>query len=182
MCPCILQVNYLFALLSSTWDDSTVLKKSQKWCNKAVVSCVVFSEVVKCKIICLSLKDFRQQSPTRAQSVIQHGRKQFFLFYFAHTNNYNILHLQFITGNCYHLQIRNKKKRKDKVHKTITINSVYIRSIKKRELLNVYREDFQSILRKQRPFPFLRNVIPPRSWVADQTPIREIWVYFFKRR
>ena len=28
------------------------------------------------------------------------------------------------------------------------------RSIKKRELVNVYREDFQSILPKQRPFPF----------------------------
>ena len=38
--------------------------------------------------------------------------------------------------------------------KTITINSVYIRSIKKRELVNVYREDFQSTLPKQRPFPF----------------------------
>ena len=25
----------------------------------------------------------------------------FFFFYFAHTNNYNTLHLQFITGNCY---------------------------------------------------------------------------------
>ena len=30
--------------------------------------------------------------------------------------------------------------------KTVTINSVYIRSIKKRELGNVYREDLQSIL------------------------------------
>ena len=79
------------------------------------------------------MKDFRQQSPTRARSKI-----------------------------------------------TITINSVYIRSIKKRELVNVYREDIQIILRKQRPFPFLRNVIPPRSWVADQGPVREIWLYFFK--
>ena len=74
-------------------------------------------------------------------------------------------------------------KRKKHLHRMIiTINSVHIRSIKKRELVSVYREVFQSIFRKQRPFPFLRNVIPPRSWVADQTPIREIWVYFFKRR
>ena len=30
----------------------------------------------------------------------------FFLFFsfFAHTNDYNTLHLQFITGNCYRLQ------------------------------------------------------------------------------
>ena len=35
--------------------------------------------------------------------------------------------------------------------KTVTISSVYIQYIKKRELVNVYREDFQSILRKQRP-------------------------------
>ena len=52
----------------------------------------------------------------------------------------------------------------------------------KRELVNVYREDTQSILRKQRPFPFFRNVIPPRSWVADQGPVREIWLHFFKSR
>ena len=57
------QLNYLFARLSSTWDDSNVLKKSQKWCNKAAVSCIFFSEVVTIKIICFSLKDFRQQSP-----------------------------------------------------------------------------------------------------------------------
>ena len=40
-----------------------------------------FSEVVKCKIICFSLKDFRQQSPTRARSGIriQHSRKQLLL-------------------------------------------------------------------------------------------------------
>ena len=50
-------------------------------------------------------------------------------FYFEHTNNYNILHLQFITGNCYRLQKRNKKKKKDKVHKN-TI--VYILTIKRR--------------------------------------------------
>ena len=37
--------------------------------------------------------------------------------------------------------------------KTI-ITIKYIRSIKKIELVNVYREDFQSILPKQRPFPF----------------------------
>ena len=64
----------------------------------------------------------------------------------------------------------------------ITVNSVYIRSIKKRELVNVYREDIQSILRKQRPFPFLRNVTPTRSWVANQGPVRKIWLYFFKSR
>ena len=52
-----------------------------------------------------------------------------FFFYFAHTNNYNTLHLQFITGNCYRLQKRNKKKREDKVHKN-TI--VYILTIKRR--------------------------------------------------
>ena len=54
-----------------------------------------------------------------------------FFFNFAHTNNYNTLHLQFITGNCYRLQKkkRNKKKRKDKVHKN-TI--VYILPIKKK--------------------------------------------------
>ena len=28
------------------------------------------------------------------------------IFYFAHTNNYNTLHLQFITGNCCRLQKR----------------------------------------------------------------------------
>ena len=37
-----------------------------------------------------------------------------FFFYFAHTNNYSTLHLQFITGNCYLLQKRIKKKKKDK--------------------------------------------------------------------
>ena len=53
---------------------------------------------------------------------------------------------------------------------------------KKRELVNVYREDFQRILRKQRPFPFFRNVIPLRLWIADQGPLREIWLYFFESR
>jgi len=43
-----------------------------------------------------------------------------FFFHFAHTNNYNTLHLQFITGNCHRLQKRNKKTKKDKAHK-ITI-------------------------------------------------------------
>ena len=52
-----------------------------------------------------------------------------FFFNFAHTNNYNTLHLQFITGNCYRSQKRNKKKKKDKVHKN-TI--VYILTIKRR--------------------------------------------------
>ena len=50
----------------------------------------------------------------------------FFFFYFAHTNNYSTLHLQFITGNCYRLQKRNKKKKKDK--NTI----VYILTVKRR--------------------------------------------------
>ena len=50
-------------------------------------------------------------------------------FYFAHTNNYSTLHLQFITANCYRLQRRNKKKKKDKVHKN-TI--VYILTVKRR--------------------------------------------------
>ena len=31
--------------------------------------------------------------------------------YFARTNNYNTLHLQFITGNCYRLQKRKKKEK-----------------------------------------------------------------------
>ena len=39
-------------------------------------------------------------------------------FYFAHTNNYNTLHLQFITGNCYRLQ-KNKRKRKTKSTKIL---------------------------------------------------------------
>ena len=52
-----------------------------------------------------------------------------FFFNFAHTNNYNTLHLQFITGKCYRLQKRNKKTKKDKVHKN-TI--VYILTIKRR--------------------------------------------------
>ena len=51
----------------------------------------------------------------------------FFFFYFAHTNNYSTSHLQFITGNCYRLQKR--KKKKDKVHKN-TI--VYILTVKRR--------------------------------------------------
>ena len=33
----------------------------------------------------------------------------FILFYFAHTNNYNTLHLQFITVNCYRLQKKRNK-------------------------------------------------------------------------
>ena len=53
----------------------------------------------------------------------------FFFFNFAHTNNYNTLHLQFITGNCCRLQKRNKKTKKDKVHKN-TI--VYILTFKRR--------------------------------------------------
>ena len=59
----------------------------------------------------------------------------FYIFLFAHTNNYNTLHLQFITGNCYRLQKKeiNKKKRKDKVHQNIT--TVYILTIKKKGCL-----------------------------------------------
>ena len=52
-----------------------------------------------------------------------------FSFLISNTNNYNTLHLQFITSNCYRLQKRNKKKKKDKVHKN-TI--VYILTIKRR--------------------------------------------------
>ena len=40
---------------------------------------------------------------------------------------------------------------------SITIKSVYIQTNKKRELVNLYREDFKSILRKQRPFSFFAN-------------------------
>ena len=54
-----------------------------------------------------------------------------FLFLFrTHKQLQYILHLQFITGNCYRLQKRNKKKKKDKVHKN-TI--VYILTIKRRQ-------------------------------------------------
>ena len=68
----------------------------------------------KYKIICFSLKDFRQQSPTRARSGFQRGQYQLPL-------------------------------------------NLYIQSNNKRELVNLYREDFKSILRKQRPFPFFAN-------------------------
>ena len=34
-----------------------------------------------------------------------------YFFYFTHTNNYNTLHLQFITGNCYRLQIKQQQKK-----------------------------------------------------------------------
>ena len=133
MCLCILQVNYLFAQLSSTWDDSNVLKKSQRWCNKAAVSCIVLSEVV------VSIKSSIFLRKTSDNSVPHE------------------LGAVFGAGES-----------------IITINSVYIPSIQKKELVNLYWEDFQSILRRQSPFPFLRNVIPPRSWVADQGPLRKI--------
>ena len=50
-------------------------------------------------------------------------------FYFEHTNNYNTLHLQFITGNCYRLQKRNKEKKKDKVHKNTIVYILTITSL-----------------------------------------------------
>ena len=57
-----------------------------------------------------------------------------FLFYFilfrTH-NNYNTLHLQFITGSCYRLQKRNKKNKKDKVHKN-TIVCILINILQRR--------------------------------------------------
>ena len=91
MCLCILQVNYLFAQPFSTWHDSNVFKKSQKRCKQAVASCIgFFRSCCKYEIISFPLKDFRQQSLTRA----------------------------------------------------ININSVYVRSIKKREPVNMYREEF----------------------------------------
>ena len=91
MCLCILQVNYLFAQPFSTWHDSNVFKKSQKRCKEAVASCIgFFRSCCKYEIISFPLKDFRQQSLTRA----------------------------------------------------ININSVYVRSIKKREPVNMYREEF----------------------------------------
>ena len=49
-------------------------------------------------------------------------RKPFFI-YFAHTSNYNKSHLQFITGNCYRLQKRNKKDKVDK--NTIVYQQTY---------------------------------------------------------
>ena len=114
-------------------------------------------------IICFSLKDFRQQSPTL----------------FGPCPNNNLLFFEKLETTVSHTSVERFSVQSKTI---ITINSVYIRSMIKRELVNMYREDFQSILRKQRPFPLLRNVIPPRSWVADQGPLREIWLYFFKSR
>ena len=51
----------------------------------------------------------------------------FLFLYFAHTNNYNTLRLQFITGNCYRLQKTNKKKKKDKVQKNTIVYIFTIR-------------------------------------------------------
>ena len=48
-----------------------------------------------------------------------------FFFYFAHTNNYNTLHLQFITGNCYHLQKKEINKKKGRT-KSTKYYSLYI--------------------------------------------------------
>ena len=63
--------------------------------------------------------------------------------------------------------------------KIITKNSVCIRGIKKRELVDMYRDDFQNILRKQRPSLFiLGSFIQPMSYVADQGPLSEIWWHF----
>ena len=45
-----------------------------------------------------------------------------FFFYFAHTNNYNTLHLQFITGNCYRLQKRKRNKEKNNLYLSPTFN------------------------------------------------------------
>ena len=53
----------------------------------------------------------------------------YYFFYFEHTNNYNTLHLQFITGNCYRLQKRNKEKKKDKVHKNTIVYILTITSL-----------------------------------------------------
>ena len=72
----------------------------------------------------------RQNAVVRFVSVYYSFCFVLFCFvYFAHTNNYNTLHLQFITGNCYRLQKRNKKKKKDKVHKN---TMVYILTINRR--------------------------------------------------
>ena len=54
----------------------------------------------------------------------------FFFFYFAHTNNYNTLHLQFITGNVIVYKKEIKRKRKTKSTKILYI--VYILTIKRR--------------------------------------------------
>ena len=112
------------------------LKKSQKQCNKAAVSCIFFSQVVTIKWSAFLWKT--------SDNSIPHERGAVF----------------------------------SAVETIITINSVDIRSIKKRELINVYREDIQSIIRKQRPFPFLRNVIPPSSWVADQGSTQNLVIFF----
>ena len=79
------------------------------------------------------------------------------LFYFAHTNNYNTLHLQFITGNCYRLQKRNKKKKKDKVHKN-TIVYILINILQRRavtptgDVLCIYGEP---------PYPLRPHLMGP---------------------
>ena len=55
--------------------------------------------------------------------------------------------------------------------KIITKNSECIRGIKRRELADMYRDDFQNILRKQRPSLFiLRSFIQPghRSRTKDR--------------
>ena len=63
--------------------------------------------------------------------------------------------------------------------KTITKNSICIRGIKKRELVDMYRDNFQNIFRKQRLSLFIwRSFIQPRSYIADQGPLSEICWYF----
>ena len=54
----------------------------------------------------------------------------YLFFYFAHTNNYNTLYLQFITGNVIVFKKEIKRKRKTKSTKKLYI--VYILTIKRR--------------------------------------------------
>ena len=139
MCLCILQVNYLFAQLSSTWDDSNVLKKSQRWCNKAAVSCIVLSEVV------VSIKSSIFLRKTSDNSVPHE------------------LGAVFGAGES-----------------IITINSVYIPSIQKKELVNLYWEDFQSILRRQSPFFFFAKCNSTKVMGRGSRTTTQNLVIFFR--
>ena len=60
-----------------------------------------------------SLKATDAFHKTSRKFKLQNYRSFFLLLfiYFARTNNYNTLHLQFITGNCYRLQKRKKKEK-----------------------------------------------------------------------
>ena len=60
-----------------------------------------------------SLKATYAFHKTSRKFKLQNYRSFFLLLfiYFARTNNYNTLHLQFITGNCYRLQKRKKKEK-----------------------------------------------------------------------